>query len=68
MYNIFFHTNYHGGLMNREYVIIHFYCVIDDFFKSVDQPSRPGKKTMLSDAEALTIEMAGEFFGMYRDT
>ena len=48
-------------------MLSYFSLVLDDFFKSSDLPSKPGKKTTLSYVEAMTIEMVRKFFGTNKD-
>jgi Transposase DDE domain len=57
--------------MDREDIITYLYCVIDDAVKKILQDLAPlrsrGRKPQLSDSEALTIEVVGEFFGLHSD-
>lgn len=52
--------------MTQEEFIIHVYCMIDDQISSI-QIRRAGFAPKLSDAEALTLVIVGEFLGMHED-
>jgi len=56
--------------MSREDFIIHVYCFIDEFFKKLTQ-SKPlrsrGPMPLLPDAEAIVMQIVGEFLGIDSD-
>lgn len=56
--------------MSREDFIIYVYCFVDDFFQKLTQSKRlrrRGPLPILSDTEAIVIQIVGEFLGMDSD-
>jgi hypothetical protein len=44
------------------------FCTVDDEIKALGgSPRRPGRRPRLADSEVITIELAGEFWGLDRD-
>lgn len=53
--------------MSSEEFIIQIYCCVDDFLKDVEKTRTRGFSPHLTDAEVITMEMIGEFWGMGSD-
>ena len=56
--------------MNREEFLLRIFCLIDDEIKALglDRVRQRGFEPTLRDSEVITIEIAGEFWGMDQDT
>ena len=53
--------------MSSEEFIIQIYCCVDDFLKEAAKTRTRGFSPHLTDAEVITMEMIGEFWGMGSD-
>lgn len=55
--------------MNREEFLLRTFCLIDDKIKALglDRVRQRGFAPRLADSEVITIELAGEFWGLDRD-
>jgi hypothetical protein len=47
--------------------LLHLFCLVDDALKDLDPGRARGPAPTISDSEVITIELAGEFWGLDRD-